>query len=76
MTFKPVMRYDPILRWVRLFRLIWNTGVVGDGQGYSSKLTVALTPRLFRWDRGWHAWTLTILFVRIHYVRSYGGRFV
>ena len=71
-----------------LTRLKWNCGTVGDGKGYSVKLSISLKwePRdmwigLF-WCRKfymhWFAWIVLIpcLPIRIHYQRSHGGRFV
>ena len=39
MKFKSVLRYDPTLRAIRLGRLMWTRGTVGDGKGYSVKLS-------------------------------------
>lgn len=75
MRFKRVMRWDSDLKWLRLFRVTWSNGVVGDGHGYSQKVSFAITPRLFYFSRGFHEWTLTILGLRIHSTRSYGGIF-
>lgn len=76
MRFKSVMRQDGIQRHFRLFRLLWERGTVGDGDGYSAKLAVGLLPRLFRWHRvGKHDLEAIIFGLRVHYSRSYGGRF-
>lgn len=72
---KRVMRWDDTIRTLRLCRVMWERGTVGDGQGYSSKLSFALTPKLFRWEREWAGWIVTILGIRIHHKRSYGGIF-
>lgn len=69
---KGVFRFDEIQRHLRLFRVMWERGVVGDGHGYSAKLAVGFRPKLFHWDDG----RLTIFGLRIHYCRSYGGTFV
>lgn len=74
MTFKRVMRYERRQRKFRLFRLMWVRGTVGMG-GYSAKLAVALWPRLFHFERGWHEWRLTILGISVHMLRSRGGMF-
>jgi hypothetical protein len=74
-TLKRVMRYDSDNRMFRLFRIMWERGVVGDGNGYSAKVSLALTPRLFRWQREGDGWLLTFFGLRLHYRRSYGGRF-
>lgn len=76
MRFKPVLRFDEIQRHFRLFRLLWERGTVGDGRGYSAKLSVALTPHLWHFSRGvTHNWLVTVLGLRIGYARSYGGIF-
>lgn len=68
-------RYDPGLRALRLGRVLWERGTVGDGEGYSAKLSLALQPRLLRWRRDpGREWWLTLAGVRVHYKRSYGGR--
>lgn len=73
MTFKPVMRWDRDGRMLRLFRLLWTRGVVGDGNGYSAKLSFALAPRLLSWSREMDEWFFCIAGIRIHYQRAYGG---
>jgi hypothetical protein len=75
MTFKRVMTYSDRERMVRLFRLIWERGEVGHG-GYSAKFTVGLAPKLLIWRREWDGWLLYLLGVRLHFKRSWGGRFV
>lgn len=69
---KSVMRVDTIQRHLRLFRIMWERGDPGFG-GYSVKLAVGLHPKLIGYDRKCNI--LTICGVRIHYSRSYGGRF-
>jgi hypothetical protein len=59
-------------RRVRLFRVMWEHGRVGDGKGYSTKLSIGLFPKFFHRDDG----CMTVLFVRVHYRRSWGGIFV
>lgn len=75
MIFKKVLRYDSSSKLLRLFRLVWHTGTVGDGQGYSSKLSLALTPKLFRFSSDALEWEVILLGLRIHHCRSYGGLF-
>ncbi len=75
MKIQTVFRVDPTARLIRIARLIWDRGVVGDGKGYSNKLSVALAPRFAGFKRELHGWIVTILGIRIHYCRSYGGRF-
>ena len=74
---KLVGRRDTIQGHFRLFRVMWETGNVGDGLGYSNQVSVALTPRLFRWakDNSWRYWLVECLFIRVHRKRSYGGVF-
>jgi hypothetical protein len=70
------MRVDGIQRHVRLFRLMWERGGVGDGHGHSTKLAVGLRPRLFELVRDTRTDILvTLLGLRVHYCRSYGGIF-
>jgi hypothetical protein len=73
LAFRAVMRRDPRLRMFRLARVVWQRGVVGDGRGYSSSLSLALRPALFSWRRERSGWLLTVAGARLHYQRSYGG---
>lgn len=73
MKLKRVFRYDPTARLYRLFRATWIRGTVGDGKGYSCKFSAALRLRLFQFHRELDGWLLTLLGVRIHFERSYGG---
>ena len=66
-------RRDPVGRLVRLARLVWQRGKVGDGEGYSVKLSLALRPRLVEWRREADGWLGTLAGIRVHYRRSYGG---
>lgn len=74
MKFKRVMRYAPPERKFRLFRIMWNRGIVGKG-GYSAKVAVSLWPKLFHFQRDFNEWRLTILGISVHRVLSYGGVF-
>ena len=74
LRFKSVMRLDTIQRHYRLFRVMWERGNPGFG-GYSVKFSVALTPQLFAFRREANGWFVTLCAVRLHYARSYGGRF-
>ena len=71
LRFKRVMRFDEIQHHFRLFRVMWEVGTVGDGKGYSAKLAVGMMPKLFHREGG----RLTILGLRVHYCRSFGGIF-
>lgn len=61
---------------LRIVRLMWTRGTVGDGKGYSSKFTIGLCPRLLWYRRECDGWLLWLLGVRLHYRWSYGGIFV
>ena len=71
MKFKPVFRRDG--RLIRLCRLVWTRGKVGDGKGYSCKLSLGLQPTAFHFSREFKAIFLTILGLRIHFEQSFGG---
>jgi hypothetical protein len=74
---KRVFRLDGIQRHFRLWRIMYERGKPGDGKGYSVKLTVALArawwarEKLTTYDR-----MVTVLGLRLHYSRNYGGTFV
>lgn len=69
LRFKRVLRFDKSQKLLRLFRVTWERGQVGDGRGYSAKVAIGLAPRLFHRDDG----RITVLGVRVHYAKSYGG---
>lgn len=73
MKLKTVMRYDPKQRKLRLFRLIWQRGVVGDGKGYSAKLSVSIAAKLFGWADDFSGWRVTFCGVQLHHLKAYGG---
>ncbi|PZU22220.1 MAG: hypothetical protein DI589_12105 [Shinella sp.] len=77
LRFKRVFRSDEIQKHFRLFRLMWERGKPGvPGGGYSAKLAIGLRPRLFEREReSGKAFLFTILGLRVHYSRSYGGIF-
>jgi len=77
MTVRAILRKDYPQGFFRLLRIVWVRGTVGipDG-GYSAKLTLAVWPKLVGWERLCSTdWSLTLLGLRIHYSRSYGGIF-
>jgi hypothetical protein len=77
MTFKPVLRLDRQGRTLRLFRFAWNgREITRGGWPVSHKLSLALRPALYNWQRESDGWLLTLLGLRIHHARSHGGRFV
>jgi len=80
MRFKAVFRRDGIQGIYRLFRLVWVRGRPGfpapgkaHSLGYSAKLSFALSKKPFGWSRTGNNWKLHVLFVRVHYCRSYAG---
>ena len=62
MYWKSVGIYDPIKHLYRLGRIIGTYGVVGDGRGFSWKVSFG-----FRW---------TFPFVYVSLRRAYGGLYV
>lgn len=76
MKFKTVFRYDHLQRKLRLFRLLWRRGTPGRPPGYSAKLSAALVPKLFGWNREYFGWRLTLFGVQFHHLKSYGGTIV
>ncbi len=69
-----VFRRDGIQGFYRIARMLWTRGTVGDGRGYSAKLSLAVDWRLLDWGRDASTdWRITLLGVRLHYCRSYGG---
>ncbi|HBS81366.1 MAG TPA: hypothetical protein DD989_22355 [Pseudomonas sp.] len=75
MRVKKVMTWSPSEKTLRLLRVMWENGTPGKG-GYSVKLSLALVSRFARWERCRYEWALTLAGVRLHYRRSYGGKFV
>ena len=70
---KMFVTWDQRALVLRLGRLVWARGKMMHG-GYTAKLSLALTPRLFQFSREWkYSFCLTLLGVRLHYERSYGG---
>ena len=59
MIYKSVMAYSKDEGIYRLCRLMWTVGTVGDGKGYSCKLSFAVSKM---WP-----------FIRIKLHTSYGG---
>ena len=76
MTLRKILRKDGIQGFYRLLRVVWVCGKPGDDLGYSAKLSLALAPRLFAYNRDAATdWCVTLLGIRVHYARSYGGTF-
>lgn len=74
--FRWIGRWSPQERRLRLFRFVRWTGVVGDGRGHSTMYTLALTPVFFRVERAYNDLAFTIVGVRFHRQRSFGGKHV
>ena len=73
---KPVFRYSASERMVRLLRLTWDRGNVGDGRGYSNKLSVGLQKSLFYFDKQvCGCWRMTLLGLHLSRQKSFGGHF-
>lgn len=66
-------RWDSSARLLRLGRLVWATGRNPGPGWYSAKLSLALTPRLFGFSTGFHEWAVTLLGLRVHFQKSFGG---
>ena len=73
MKLKWVGTWDHVERKLRVLRLMWTRGTVGDGRGYSAKLSLALRPALFAVRREWQSLAVTLFGVQVHYQRAYGG---
>jgi hypothetical protein len=73
MTIKPLFTYDPHQKQYRLFRCLWQRGIVGDGQGFSAYVSLSLVPRFMHVQREWCSIIIVLLGCRFHYKRSYGG---
>lgn len=69
---KLFVRWDERAKLLRLGRLVWARGKMMHG-GWTAKLSLALTPRIVQFRRDWSEWQVTLLGVRLHYQRSYGG---
>jgi hypothetical protein len=74
MRFKRLMTWDQGQTKLRLLRIIWERGIWGKG-GYSACFSLALMPKLFRFERKAHNYRLVLIGISFHYMRSYGGRF-
>lgn len=70
--FKTVGTWAPDERVLRLFRVVWSRGHLGNG-GYTAKVSFALMPKLLQFKRGYWSLLVVLLGVRVHYMRSYGG---
>lgn len=73
---KWVWRWSPSERKLRIVRFIRWVGVVGDGKGHSTMHTLSLAPAIYRVERGGHDFALTLLGVRYHWQRRWGGKHV
>lgn len=82
LRFKSVMRRDPTTAMFRLLRVMWETTdpwikPTDQRRERFHKLTLALRPALFHAAKDGYGdgWFLTVLGIRVHYQRSYGGRY-
>lgn len=66
--FKPVFKYDPLHRRLRLIRIIYDNG--------KKCLSFGLEPYWYRDDINWPNNAITILGVRVNLKDSGGGRYV
>lgn len=80
LTARMFTSYDPQRRLFRFACIMWHRGRAADGVGYSSKLSFALRPKLFQWQTYGNVrntyddvFDVTVLGVRVHLQRSYGG---
>lgn len=73
MKYKNVMTWDSGQKKFRVFRFLWQRGIVGDGFGYSAKLSFSIVAKLFSFTRGMFGWRLTVLGLQIHHLKAFGG---
>lgn len=69
-----VWRYSRSEKMIRLFRVFRHVGRVGDGVGFSEMVSLAVVPCLLRHEREMRGWCLTILGLRVHYQKDFGGK--
>lgn len=62
MKYKSVLTYSPDEKLYRICRVVWHNGTVGDGNGYSCKLSLGVKK--------------TFPFVQLKFHKSYGGFYV
>jgi len=72
MKLKLVLRVAPWSRHLRLFRVSWPRGLVGEG-GYSTMVSFGLKARIFYFGRDCEGWRIVFLGLRVHYERSRGS---
>jgi hypothetical protein len=72
--FKWVFRYDKYEKILRIFRVCFDVGEM-DGKGYSAKISLALSRKVFKIQKEMDGIRLHILGIRIHFKKSYGGYF-
>lgn len=58
-----------------LFRLKWETGIRMTKGWHDNKLSVSICKRWFQFEREYKGWLLTILGIRVHIGRAYGGHY-
>lgn len=74
MKYKSVWTYDEREHKIRMFRILWQRGVVGVNKGgYSAKLSLSLVPKLFSFYRNGFGWRITFIGIQLHHLKSWGG---
>lgn len=73
MKIKKVCTWSKRERKLRLFRIMWQHGVVGDGDGYSVMLSIGIVPNIALFSTRFHEWRLVVCGLAVHYQRAYGG---
>lgn len=76
MTIKWVGTYSKREKKIRLFRVLWERGKRGAEGWHSNSFAVSLWPRIFKYEPELWGWAVTILGVRLHRKRAYGGTLV
>ena len=74
LRFKFIGTWSKEERKIRLFKWTWATGddcSVKDW--HSSSFKISLWPKIFKYEPELWGWALTILFMRFHRKRAYGG---
>jgi hypothetical protein len=71
---RKIMTWSPGERKVRLFRLLYSNGTNCMKPGwFSASLSISLVSEWWRRERTEHTWAVTVLGVRIHHKKSFGG---
>lgn len=74
LKFKWIGRWSKSESKLRLFCFTWATGMETTTEGWhSSSFAVSLWPKLFKVQPELWGWCVTVLGVRLHRKRAYGG---